>query len=307
VEGGDALSASGKAAGVPRSSDGGVGAAEARRIAGAMVTGALFAAALEVVVGWALDTLATRGAMPAALMYRGFLAAGGWLWVPLWGAAIAGFRAAAWATSTRRCVVTLAIAALLGALPLALRPAVHDLRSSTPRSPRAKATAILRWSYRSPETVGRILDLSHDRDARVREQAMLALGVNLVVQDIEGANPRRPARFDRHPLRGRIRDRLLAALAEDSVQAVRAEAARALWKSPIAFGRQPAAAETLAAVLDRAALPGAMPERLAWLALDAAVRHGHPDLAASALRFAAATPDSELAEMARLAATANRP
>jgi len=146
-----------------------------------------------------------------------------------------------------------------------------------------------------------VLDLSRDPDPRVREQAVLALGVNLIVDDIQRATERQPSRFAAHPLRARLRDRLLEALARDSVESIRAEAARALWKAPRAFGAQPAAAETLAAVLDRAGQEGSL-ERLAWLALDAAAGPPSVPLKAAARRLAARTPDPELSRQAAAAA-----
>src|SRR5262249_33047310 len=104
-----------------------------------------------------------------------------------------------------------------------------------------------------------------------------------------------------HPLRDSLRARLRDAMSHDPVEAVRAEAARALWKAPVTFGPQPAAAETLSAVLERSLRPGAV-ERLSWLALDAAA--GTPDrgLRAAAARFAQSTTDSDLARAARQAA-----
>ena len=160
--------------------------------------------------------------------------------------------------------------------------------------------AVLRWSYRTPETVSRILPLSRDPDPRVREQAVLALGVNLIVTDIERSSPVRPARYLDEPVRAALGARLRECL-RDSVEVVRAEAARALWKAPRTFGVEPAAAETLAAILDRANRPGAL-ERLSWLALDAAAGAPQPALKAAAARFAAATPDSALRRVALQAA-----
>lgn len=272
------------------------------RALGAMVSGALLAAVLEIAAGFLLDQVARRGGSAAYSQgYRAFLGAGGWLWIPLWGAALAGLRAAAWAATTRRCALVIAISGALAVLPFGLRPVVIENPGSTPVTTRAKTQAILKWSYRSPETVARILDLSRDPDAGVREHAVLALGVNLIVTDIERADAARPARYAGHPLRGRLRARLVEALRADPDPAVRAEAARALWKSPITFGLEPAAAETLARVLDRARADGTV-ERLAWLALDAAAGMPHRELKLAAARFAAATPDSELASAARLAA-----
>ncbi|HKQ56669.1 MAG TPA: hypothetical protein VJY35_02265, partial [Candidatus Eisenbacteria bacterium] len=140
---------------------------------------------------------------------------------------------------------------------------------------------------------------TRDPDPVVREQAVLALGVNLVVAGIEGETPEHPSPFAALPLRDSIAARLDAAL-HDSSEAVRAEAARALWKAPHTFGTRPAAAETLAAVLDRARAALTV-ERLAWLALDAAAGAPYPALKAAAARFAAVTSDSDLARAARRA------
>jgi hypothetical protein len=123
--------------------------------------------------------------------------------------------------------------------------------------------------------------------------------VNLIVQDIQGSAVTRPSRFAAHPLRDSLRTRLVECL-EDPVESVRAEAARGLWKAPVAFGAVPAAAETLAAMLDRAADPS-RPERLVWLALDAAAGAPNASLQAAAARFAASTDDEELRRYARLA------
>ncbi len=164
----------------------------------------------------------------------------------------------------------------------------------------AKSTAIRRGAYSSLAGVRGILALAADPSALIREQAALALGVNLVVSDIEHAAPGQPSRYQSLGLRDSLREGLLVLL-RDSVEAVRAESARALWKAPRTFGPVAAAAETLAAVLDRAGRPG-VPERLAWLALDAAAGAPHPGLRAAAARFAATTTDSELRRAARQAA-----
>jgi hypothetical protein len=169
----------------------------------------------------------------------------------------------------------------------------------------AKSTAIRRGAYSSLAGVRGILALGADPSALIREQAALALGVNLVVSDIEHAGPEHASRYASLALRDSLRDGLMVLL-RDSVEAVRAEAARALWKAPRTFGTVPAAAETLAAVLDRAGRPG-VPERLAWLALDAAAGAAHPGLRGAAARFAASTPDSALGRAARLAAGVTRP
>jgi hypothetical protein len=197
--------------------------------------------------------------------------------------------------------IVAAIALLLAMSPLALRPTVVEIaREDNPTTPRAKTRAILKWSYRTPATVARILPLSRDPNPDVREAAMLALGVNLIVTDVERADATRPSRYASHPLRASLRDRLVEAVRDDSVESVRAEAARALWKAPVTFGRQPAAAETLAAVLDRATRPDAV-ERLAWLALDAAGGAFDSTLTAAASRFAERTTRPELKDAARIA------
>jgi hypothetical protein len=253
-----------------------------------------------VTAGWLLRLAgAALGAPAPAEAFRDYLAAGAWLWFPLWGAALGAAFAGLLAGGATR-LFRFALALGLALAPLVLRPAIERAAEEQPRSPRAKARAILRWSYRSPEHVRRIVGLSHDPDPHVREQAVLALGVNLVVTDIEHATGGRPARYLDSPVRGELLARLHECLL-DSVEAIRAEAARALWKAPVAFGPQPAAAETLAAILDRAAAPEAV-ERLAWLALDAAA--GTPDsaLKAAAGRFAATTADSELSVVAGRAA-----
>jgi hypothetical protein len=121
------------------------------------------------------------------------------------------------------------------------------------------------------------------------------------VTDLEKATPMRPARYEQSPVRDSLRVRLLVALKSDPSESVRAEAARALWKAPRTFGAVPAAAETLAAVLDRAPRIG-RPTRATWLALDSAA--GAPDsaLKSAAARFAATTSDTAIARVASLAA-----
>jgi len=273
------------------------------RLLGVVVAGALLAAIASAAAGFGLEALGgSAGFAGWADGFRAFLGAGGWLWLPLWGAALGALRAVAWAPSARHRLGTVAVALALASLPLVLRPAYVEMRRAEhPRTPRAKARAILKWSYGSPAAVGNILELSRDPEPRVREQAVLALGVNLVVADIERATSTRPSTYARYALRDSLRARLLEALRDDPAESVRAEAARALWKAPATFGRQRAAAETLGAVLDRAPRPGAV-ERLAWLALDAAAGAPDPGLKAAAARFAAATPDTGLARVARMAA-----
>ena len=182
------------------------------------------------------------------------------------------------------------------------------------RGAAAKARAIRRWSYASPDGVRHILALRGDPDALVREQVALALGVNLIVSDLEHAGPTPgcptcpPARFAALPLRDSLRLGL-GELLLDPAPAVRAEAARALWKSPRAFGPVPAAAESLAAVLDRArgGPTAEVPERLVWLALDAATGVPYPALKRAAAGFAAATADTALSAAARRAAALPAP
>lgn len=173
--------------------------------------------------------------------------------------------------------------------------------AAAPQSPAAKARAIRKWSFESADAVARLVPLSRDPDPRVRELAVLALGVNLVVADLGRATPQTPSVYASRPVRDSLRLRLLEAL-RDPVEGVRAEAARALWKAPAAFGTHLEAAETLAAVLDRAQRPEA-PERLAWLALDAAAGAPNPGLKRAAARFGAQTQDTALARAARQAAT----
>jgi hypothetical protein len=256
-----------------------------------------------------------RGA--AGAWWASFLRAGGWLAIALAGAGLALHLEIARAGATRRVRPLLgAWAVLLVGLGLGVQAwrAVEPDRGVDRRPPppsgrlataRAKAQAMRRWSYRSPATVAAIVPLARDPDPIVREQAVLALGVNLIVSDVERASPRWPSRYAGLPVRDSLRAALLTAL-YDSLEAVRAEAARALWKAPRTFGLHPEAAETLAAVLDRATRPRAV-ERLAWLALDAAAGAPHPRLKAAAARFAEVAPDSELARAARLAASANHP
>jgi hypothetical protein len=266
------------------------------RLMGASVAGALLAGLGTLAAGMLL-----RGGAPAgALWLARFIAGGGGLALLLWGAAAGALISIRWARSRRETLaatLTAGLALLLGWA--AFGPGDTPSRRA-PLSARAKVREIRRNSYRSAESVAQIVPYARDPDPLVREHAVLALGVNLVVDDFEKATQERPPRLAADPVRDRIRSALLAALA-DSVEAVRAEAARALWKAPRSFGRQPAAAETLAAILDRA-LHSAAPERLSWLALDAAAGAPHPALKSAAARFAAATPDSELARAARKAA-----
>lgn len=209
------------------------------------------------------------------------------------------------ALSTARArAAGLAFALLLGAAGLWLRPAVlpePGVRIPATRAARERAIRI--WAFRSTDTVRGILDLSHDRDPWVRQQAVQALGVNLVVHDLEHPASGGESRFERAPLREDLRSRLLAVLAGDPVSEVRGEAAHALWVAPRAFGRVEAAAETLAAVL---AATGSRtpPTRAVWLALDAAAGPPHPGLKRAAARLALTARDPQLAGAARRAAGA---
>lgn len=270
------------------------------RLAGAILVGGIGAA----LAGWMLlellgDPSRSARALPAARAYREWLVAGGWFWLPLWGCALAAALGARWVERRSMRVATWLLAAGLALAPLALRPRVPTgLPAVVPRSPFARASAIRRWAFESADGVRRIVPLASDASPVIREQAVLALGVNVVVASLQSPGSAAPS-----PALAGLRDTVRTALARalrDSVEAVRAEAARALWNAPRAFGPEPVAAESLAAILDRAPRAG-MPERLAWLALDAAA--GPPDrrLKEAARRFAARAPDPELAAAARKA------
>jgi len=244
--------------------------------------------------------LSATGRSSAAAAYRDWLVAGGWAWVPLWGAAI-GLGFGAWSVRGVGRGARLLLAAGLAALPLVWRPAVGvPVERAMPKTPAAKTLALRRWAFQDPTSVARLVPLSRDPDPTLREQAMLSLGVNLVVADLQGTTARQPSAYLRAPVRDSLRVRLEEGL-RDPVEAVRAEAARALWKAPRAFGAQPAAAETLVAVLDREPRPQS-PERLAWLALDATSGVPDPALREAAARFAARAPNPALASLARRAA-----
>ncbi len=263
---------------------------------------ALFAATLA---GWGLTLAERMGLTPGTSeAYRAWLAGGGWLKVPMWGAGIATLLALRHAVNWPQRILTGWFVFEFCVMPFMVHTQSAPSGEATPQTGRAKTRAILKWSYRSPETVARIVALSRDPDPVVREQAVIALGQNVIVADIEHSAVTRPSRFSDHPVRDSLRVRLTESLTDPS-ETVRAEAARALWKAPLAFGVVPAAAETLAAVLDRAEDP-ARPERLAWLALDAAAGAPHPALQAAAERFATTTDDAGLARYARLAAEERR-
>lgn len=230
---------------------------------------------------------------------RAWLARGGW-WLAIFaGASVGAFAASRWAANRGERTGALLVGAALLLAAVGIRVESPAEQAQVPRGARATARALLRWSYESPRAVARILPYARDPNPTVREQAVLALGVNRVVSDLE----RSPA-DGKSPLTAQLRDSLRAALLTalvDSVETVRAQAGRALWKAPRAFGAQPAAAETLAAILVRALAPGAT-ERLAWLALDAAAGAPHPALKSAAARVAMTTADSDLARAARRAA-----
>jgi hypothetical protein len=267
----------------------GVGLA-GRVIAGALGAGLALIAA-SAIFGWTNPTLAQG--------IRGYLAAGGWLPLVLLGAAIGAFGAAV--RSRRRGAWLATIGLLLAAFVVGQRVGTGAPGAARePKDAKAKARAFLKWSYRSPQTVAMILPYAADPDPTVREQAVLAMGVNLIVTDIEHATSLRPARYEQHPVRDSLRVRLLSVLRDDPIEAVRAEAARALWNAQKAFGEVPSAAETLAAALDRAPRSGRS-SRATWLALDAAA--GAPDstLKAAAARLAASTSDTTLARVATMA------
>jgi hypothetical protein len=126
-----------------------------------------------------------------------------------------------------------------------------------------------------------------------------ALGDNRVVRDVERFGHR--SRFEHDPLRDTVRTRLTEMMVSERWYRMRAEAAYALWCAPRAFGSVDAAAETLAAVLDRyrssalvvnrgpfvgpcLILP-LMPERPEMLALKAAAIRPGPVLEQAALRL----------------------
>lgn len=276
----------------------------AGRLSGAMLAGALLVPLLAVALAAALTrSPAPAGSLLHTLVFRA-LGPSGWIGLPLLGAGLGALTSLAWARTVASALAVLVLGIGLGLLGAALvirtPSALPATGGGVARGLRGKTQAIRRAAYRSPVAITAILPYAADDDPVVREQTMLALGVNLVVSGFEHASAQRPLPPAFLPVRDSLRVRLLAGLA-DPVEAVRAEAARALWKAPRAFGPVPKAADTLAAILDRANRPEAV-ERLAWLALDAAA--GAPDagLKAAAARFATATRDSELARAARLAA-----
>ena len=265
--------------------------------------GALFGALLMLAGGTLARLIAPAIGRPeAATWLPRFMRDGHWLALPLGAAAVAV--ATRWADArspaSRVGVVAVALLLALAGTFAVVRPNPEDARPL--RTTRDKTRAALRWSYRSPATVMQVVPLARDPDPIVREQAVLALSRNLVVDDIQRAAERRPARYSAaRPVVDSLRQALSFA-AHDPVEIVRVVAARGLWNAPRVFGAQPAAAETLAAVLDRSQAPGAL-ERLSWIALDAAAGPADPELKAAAGRFARATADSALRAAAERAAT----
>ncbi len=267
-------------------------------LAAAVLVGGLSAAALVTAAGALLAAVPAAASTTAAL--RAFLVSGGWLWVPCWGGAVGALAAVRRAPRRPGRMIAFTTAVLLGCVPLVARPVVGERPERAPRTRMEKVRAIRRASYGAPAQVASLIPLSHDADADVREQCALALGRNTIVTDIEHPAVTRPSRYGGSPVRAALRTRLIELVRADSVVAVRAEAARALWNAPRAFGAVPEAAETLAAILDRAPRTAA-PERLAWLALDAAAGRTYPALTSAVVRFAAATPDTALAAAAHRA------
>jgi len=217
------------------------------------LTGALVATLAALTLGFGLAWLGGIVHRPALVEgYRAFLANGGWWLLSLWGAAAGTLLTAPRLASPLPRAGALFGAAALIALPLVIKAQFAD--DSTPRIPASaagKRSAILRWSYRSLPGLRLTLDLALDPDSMVREQAVIALGRNLVVSDLERADEEHAPRFADLPLRHELRDRLIEVLRGDSLEVLRVEAAHALWLAPRAFGPQPEAAETLSAVLAR--------------------------------------------------------
>lgn len=270
-------------------------------LAGALLAGALLGGLLTLAAGFAIDAVGLLAHDPGpGRAYRVWLSNGGWVWPSLYVAALGAWLAARRMAAHGARRLARGVAVLLALAPLIWHPFVPEgVAPPPPATLEGKLRLIRTSAYRSPAELQRILALSGDPDPDVRAHATLALGVNLIVTDVERDRPAFPSRYAGHPLRDSLRIRLLAAL-DDPVERVRAESARALWKAPRTFGPQPAAAETLAAVLERRAR-AEEPGREAWLALDAAAGATDSTLLAAAAHFAAATPDTALARVARAA------
>ena len=218
-----------------------------------VLTGALIATMAAVTLGFGLAWIGGAIGHPEwAGSYRRFLADGGWWLLCLWGAAAGALWIGSRLASPFARAGALIAAAVMIALPLVLKAQFSD--DSAPRipsSPEGKRSAILRWSYRSLPGLKLTLELSRDPDSTVREQAVIALGRNLVVSDLEREDSEHPPRFATLPLRGEMRDRLVDVLRGDPLEILRVEAAHALWVAPRAYGNRPEAAETLRAVIAR--------------------------------------------------------
>ena len=154
---------------------------------------ALFAATLA---GWGLTLGERVGLAPGTSeAYRAWLAGGGWLKVPMWGAGIATLLAIRHAVNWPQRLLTGWFVFEFCVMPFMVHTQPAPRGEALPQTGRAKTRAILKWSYRSPETVARIVALSRDQDPVVREQAVIALGQNVIVADIEHSAITRPSRF----------------------------------------------------------------------------------------------------------------
>jgi HEAT repeat protein len=187
------------------------------------------------------------------------------------------------------------IALALASIPFFYRPVVPV---TMPGSKTAKLAsgpearlAILRAAYRGPDDIASILSYVNDPDPTTRSIAVQALGINRIVSDVEHAGPGRPSHYAASPVRARLRAALEDAL-HDPDEDVRAEAARALWRAPVTFGDHAAAAETLAAVLDRRRSAGDASDRAAWCAFNAAETRDGDALRGAILRWIRAGADS---------------
>ena len=218
-----------------------------------VLTGALIATMAAVTLGFGLAWIGGAiGHHEWAENYRQFLANGGWWLLALWGAAAGALLIGSRLASPIARTGALLGAAALVALPLVLKAQYpSDTMPRMPATAPAKRDAILRWSYRSLPGLEQTLELSRDPDPTVREQAVIALGRNLVVSDLEREDSEHPPRFATLPLRHELRERLFEVMRGDTLEMIRIEAANALWTAPRAFGSQPEAAETLRAVVAR--------------------------------------------------------
>ena len=271
-------------------------AAQRRSSVAPALAGALAAAILSVALGYGLQF---AGAGAAAVAFRSFLARGGWLWLPCFGAAIALLLTLSRPLHARARWRNAVIAVALLLTPLLLRPAMpgEEPRPGAKRlaSDPAARLAILRWAYQGPKEIAGIVPYARDPDPITRAVAVQALGINRIVSDVEHAGSDRPSHYATSPVRSQLRAALEAALG-DSDERVRSEAARALWRAPVTFGDHPAAGETLVAVLDRRSrMARARPAALdgpSWNAFNAERARSTPALRAAIERWIAAGPDS---------------